>query len=74
MIIWLFDLQLPVQSVSAYHHKSCEIEPRPWPGVLVQLYLITFVTYKQQEVKTNTNNVNKTCVLLQTTGHKDKHK
>ena len=33
-IIWLFDLQLPVQSVSAYHHKSCEFEPRPWPGVL----------------------------------------
>jgi hypothetical protein len=31
---WLFDLQLPVQSVSAYHHKSCEFEPRPWPGVL----------------------------------------
>ena len=30
---WLFDLQLPVQSVSAYHHKSCEFEPRPWPGV-----------------------------------------
>jgi hypothetical protein len=27
-------LQLPVQSVSAYHHKSCEFEPRPWPGVL----------------------------------------
>jgi hypothetical protein len=34
VIIWLFDLQLPVQSVSAYHHKSCEFEPRPWPGVL----------------------------------------
>jgi hypothetical protein len=33
-IIWLFDLQLPVQSVSAYHHKSCEFEPRSWRGVL----------------------------------------
>ena len=33
-IIWLFDLQLPVQSVSAYHHKGCEFEPRTWPGVL----------------------------------------
>ena len=32
VIIWLFDLQLPVQSVSAYHHKS--FEPHPWPGVL----------------------------------------
>ena len=34
VIIWLFDLQLPVQSVSAYHHKSCELEPRPLPGLL----------------------------------------
>ena len=34
VIIWLFDLQLHVQSISAYHHKSCEFEPHPWPGVL----------------------------------------
>jgi hypothetical protein len=34
VIIWLFDLQLHVQSISPYHHKSCEFEPHPWPGVL----------------------------------------
>ena len=31
-------------------------------------------SYKQLEVKTNINNINKTCALLQTTGGKDKHK
>jgi hypothetical protein len=31
-------------------------------------------SYKQQEVKTNTDKVNKTCALLQTTGGKDKHR
>ena len=44
VIIWLFDLQLPVQSVSAYHNKSCELEPVHGQVYLMQHYLITFVS------------------------------
>jgi hypothetical protein len=38
------------------------------------LFTLSVSSYKQLEIKTNTNSVNKTCALLQTTGDKDKHK
>jgi hypothetical protein len=41
--------------------------------VLFTLFVFVFI-FKQLEIKTNTNKVNKTCALLQTTGNKDKHK
>ena len=32
-------------AISAYHHKSCEFEPRSWQGVH---YVITFVSDMRQ--------------------------
>jgi hypothetical protein len=35
-------------AISAYHHWSCEFEPRSWWGVLIQHYVIEFVSDLQQ--------------------------
>jgi hypothetical protein len=34
--------------ISAYHHTSCEFEPRSWRGVLDTFYVIKFVSDLQQ--------------------------
>ena len=43
MIVWWLDLQLSMQSV-AYHHLSCEFEPRSWRDVSIQQYVIKSVS------------------------------
>jgi hypothetical protein len=35
-------------AISVYHHWSCEFESRSWWGVLIQHYVVTFVSNLQQ--------------------------
>ena len=35
-------------AISAYHHYSCEFEPRSWDVYSIQHYVIKFVSYLRQ--------------------------
>jgi hypothetical protein len=64
----------------SYLHYLCLFGSSLPPVVCRRAHVLFTLFYKQQEVKTNqtnTNNINKTSALLQTTGGKDepnKHK
>ena len=59
LIIWQLDLQLPY-AISAYHHYSCEFEPRSWRGVLDTTLCQWLVTGRWCSLGTPVSSTNKT--------------